>query len=62
MSPTYMEKLEDFYFYNDDRIYSMWREYIDGNDWGSGDDRIRVTDDMFWAFVAGVYEREKIIK
>lgn len=47
--------LLEFYNLNQEDIDSHWEEYIFENEWGSGEDRIKITDLMFWEFVEDNY-------
>lgn len=40
-----------YYENNQDEIEKSWEEYIVDNEWGSGLDTIKITDDIFWEFV-----------
>jgi hypothetical protein len=39
------------YAFNQEEVETAWREYISSQDWGSGEDLIKITDEMFWEFV-----------
>jgi len=45
------QDIEDFYHQHQEEIDNQWQDHIYSNDWGSGEDRIRITDEMFWEFV-----------
>ena len=42
----------EFYNQNDEVLEQMWEEHVATEDWGSGSDRIEITDAMFWDFVS----------
>jgi hypothetical protein len=43
--------LEQFYLENQDFLEEAWTEHIVAGEWGSGEDRLNITDDMFWEWV-----------
>jgi hypothetical protein len=53
-----VDKLFHYYAERCDEIETAWHEYIRENDWGSGEDVIKIDDNMFWEFVEDFYERE----
>lgn len=48
------KELERFYNANNEVLEQMWEEHVATGEWGSGSDRITITDDMFWEFVGEV--------
>lgn len=46
-----MSEIYEFYYDNQDLLEEMWEDYITSNDWGSGEDRINLTEDIFWEFI-----------
>lgn len=42
---------EAFYESNQDSLDNAWIEHISCGEWGSGEDRINITDEMFWEFI-----------
>ena len=40
-------------YYNDNQslLETEWENHLSSNDWGSGQDSIPITDEMFWEFV-----------
>lgn len=52
-----MKSLEQFYNDNQTEIETMWAEYLSYGEFGSGEDRIKITDDMFWEFVQDVQDK-----
>lgn len=51
--------LDTFYRDNQSFIDDAWSEYLSFGEWGSGEDRIEITDDMFWEFVEEIMDKEK---
>lgn len=47
-----------FYSINEESIDEMWHEHLSYAELGSGDDKIAITDAMFWEFVEDVFYRE----
>lgn len=47
----YQLKLDAFYTNNQDQLEGAWEDYISEGEWGSGEDKINITDGMFWEFV-----------
>lgn len=55
-SPDCSDELTDadirsFYDHNQEFCEEKFAEHVIENDWGSGEDKITITDDMFWEFV-----------
>lgn len=56
-SPEYIdleltkEDLEEYYNKNQDYIELLWEEHVISNDWGSGEDKIQITDEIFWEWL-----------
>ncbi len=46
-----MSKVYEYYLQNQEELDNEWEIYIIENDWGSGEDRIKITDEMFMEFV-----------
>lgn len=46
-----MSKTYEYYLNNQEEIENQWEEHLYSNDWGSGEDKIQITDEMFWEFV-----------
>jgi hypothetical protein len=44
-------EVENFYNENQDMIETAWEDHLSFGEFGSGEDRINITDDMFWEFV-----------
>ena len=44
-------KVQRYYDKNQEYLDEAWQEYLANDDWGSGEDTIKITDDMFWEFV-----------
>jgi hypothetical protein len=53
-------KLEKFYNENQDELHRDWDDYISYKEMGSGEDKIEVTDDMFWEFVEERMEEQEM--
>ena len=51
------EELEQFYSDNQDEIETLWEIHLSEGEWGSGYDRINITDKMFWEFVEDLGSR-----
>ena len=45
------QEAKQFYDLNPDLCEAHFEEYISFGEWGSGDDKISITDDMFWEFI-----------
>ena len=43
--------LDNFYKDHCDHLESLWEDHISNGEWGSGADKIIITDCMFWEFV-----------
>lgn len=48
--------LEKFYEDNQTEVELRWAEFLSESDFGSGEDRIVISDEMFWEFVGNLYE------
>ena len=46
-----MSKVYEYYLNFQEELENDWQEYIIENDWGSGQDKITITDEMFMEFV-----------
>ena len=57
-------ELEQFYNENQDHIEDVWSEHISiqltSGGFGSGEDRIRINDDMFWEFVEDLMDKNNV--
>lgn len=53
------QELLNFYHQYQDELEKGFSEYISEGEWGSGEDRITITDDMFWEYVSQEHERAK---
>ena len=53
------KELEQFYNDNQDWLEDGWSEYLIENDWGSGEDKIKISEDMFWEWVETQLELNK---
>lgn len=51
-----------FYDNNCKYIEELWEDYIMNKEWGSGEDRIKITDSMFWEFVEKLMEDNATMK
>jgi len=51
--------VEQYYDENTESLEQAWEEHIANNDWGSGEDRITITDQMFFEFVEEKYYNEQ---
>ena len=49
--------VEEYYNANQDILDEAYQEYINSNDWGSGKDKIKLTDEHFWEFVENVMSK-----
>lgn len=47
----YEQALHKYYNDNQDAIEEQFAQYVSEGEWGSGDDKIEITDDIFWDFV-----------
>ena len=45
------DKLNNFYNNNQDELEREWELYIYDREWGSGEDKITITEGMFWEWV-----------
>lgn len=54
-----LKNLENYYYDNQDELHRMWDIHVSEGEWGSGEDKIVLTDDMFWEFVEDIYEETK---
>ena len=52
-------QLEKFYYDNQDELEKEFEIYVTEKEWGSGEDRIRITEDTFWEFVEEKLEATK---
>lgn len=50
------EDVENFYYDNQDLLEDEWEEYVVEHDWGSGEDKIKITDEIFWDFIEGRFQ------
>jgi len=46
-----MSKVYEFYSQFQDELEKEWEEYLADGEWGSGEDKINITDKMFWEFI-----------
>ena len=44
-------ELNEYYENNMDQVLEDWETYICENEWGSGEDKIKINDGIFWDFV-----------
>lgn len=59
MKTVNMTEDEKYYYDNTEYVDERWSDYISYKDWGSGEDRTTITDDMFWQFVQELADKEK---
>lgn len=52
-----MSKVYQYYLDNQDELHADFEEYIFEHDWGSGDDKIKITDEIFFEWVADQHEK-----
>ena len=52
-------KLENFYNQNQTEVEIAWAEHLSEGEFGSGEDTIKITDDMFWEFVEDFQDKAK---
>lgn len=45
------DRLFEFNLLNQDLLNELWADHVASGEWGSGADRIAITDDMYWEFV-----------
>jgi hypothetical protein len=41
----------NYYLENEEDVDFEWEEHIGSGEWGSGEDEIKISEDMFWEFV-----------
>lgn len=46
---------DDWVKQNEDALNAEWEEYISFQEWGSGQDRIKITDHMFFEWAYDIY-------
>lgn len=51
-------EVERYYENNSDRLEEEWEEHLYSNDWGSGEDKINITNEMFWEFIEEQFHKE----
>lgn len=51
MTTPEREALYNFYASNMDDIEESWAQHVSESEWGSGEDEISITEDMFWEYV-----------
>lgn len=47
--------LVEYYESEQDMLHEAFDQYVDENEWGSGNDRIKITDAIFWEFIESNY-------
>ena len=52
-----MSKVYQYYLDNQEELETNFEEYISYKDWGSGDDKIKITDELFFEWVADQQEK-----
>lgn len=61
-SPDYdtYEKADvvEYYNQNQEELEQSWAEYLGEGEFGSGEDKIKITDEMFWEFVEEKFQEE----
>jgi len=53
-----MSKIHDYYEANEDILANSWAEYLSYAELGSGEDKIKITEEMFWEFIEEKMEEE----
>lgn len=53
-----------FKFYDNNRRYieNLWEDYVMNKEWGSGEDKINISDAMFWEFVEDLMKNQNNLK
>jgi hypothetical protein len=49
------DEVREFYEENQEELENDFENYVLENEWGSGEDKIRITDTVFWEFVEEKY-------
>jgi hypothetical protein len=52
-----MSRVYEYYLSMQEELDEQWQDYVYENDWGSGEDKITITDDMFFEFVEEKMEK-----
>jgi hypothetical protein len=52
-----MSKVYQYYLDNQETLENDFTDYISYKDWGSGDDKIKITDEIFFEWVADQHEK-----
>jgi len=47
-----MSKVYEYYLQNQEELEAEWADYVISHDWGSGEDKIKITDDIFFEWVS----------
>lgn len=55
MDIRYEYALHKYYNDNQNAIEEQFAQYVSESEWGSGDDKIEITDCIFWDFVGDLF-------
>jgi len=53
------QDIETYYRDNQDELDAEWEDYLSYGEWGSGEDQIKITNEMFWEFIEEKMDVEK---